>query len=268
MKWLEKLVYKLERLIEPIAVPNLGLVLIVGQVLCYIAAQLNPGIYAKFILLAPEVMKGEVWRLFTFIFAFPPGISPLFAIIAWLFFNFCASLVEQTWGTARFNLYILIGYVATVIAAFAYRNHIASSVFIAQSVLLAVATLHPKLVIRLMFILPVEIRWLGYLSWTFTIYALITGAEPRGLVLAGVANYLIMFGPMQLQRLKDYRRRSEWKQKTAAIKAKPRHTCEVCGVDSNSDPEMDFRYCSQCSGARAYCEQHLRNHEHVVESGE
>ncbi|MFC1758917.1 hypothetical protein ACFL2H_09130 [Planctomycetota bacterium] len=268
MKWLEKLVYKLERLIDPIAVPNLGLVLIVGQIICYLAMRFDPDLYGQFLLITPAVRQGEVWRLFTFIFAIPPNTGPLWAIIGWWFFHFASSMVERAWGTARFNLYVLVGYLATVVAAFAFPEFPATTLFLVESVFLALATLHPKLVIRVMFILPVEIRWLAYLAWIGTIYTLITVAPLRGLIIAGIFNYLVFFTPMHLQRLKDYRRRAEWQQKTAVMKAKPRHTCEVCGVDSNTDPEIDFRYCSQCTGAKAYCEQHLRNHEHVVKSGD
>ncbi|MCA9215087.1 MAG: hypothetical protein KDB27_18590 [Planctomycetales bacterium] len=265
MKWLEKLVYRMERMIAPVAVPNLALVIIVGQFICYMAAQANPELYGQFILTGAQVMDGEVWRLFTFVFAFPPDSMILFALIAWLFFHFLASLLEHAWGTAKFNLYLLIGYIAAVIAAFIYPTIQATPLVMASSVFLAAAAIHPHLVIRIMFILPVEIRWLAYLNWIGIVYMLIVGDMAlRTITLAGVINYLMFLGPMYVQRMQNYKRRAEWNEKVAVQKSKPRHTCTVCGIDSNQNPDMDFRYCSQCEGAQAYCEQHLRDHEHIV----
>ena len=47
------------------------------------------------------------------------------------------------------------------------------------------------------------------------------------------------------------------------IKGVPFHKCHVCGITDVDDPDMTFRYCSQCNGNYEYCEDHLHNHEHV-----
>ena len=38
-----------------------------------------------------------------------------------------------------------------------------------------------------------------------------------------------------------------------------------CGLGQSSawNPELMFRYCSKCSGAHEYCQDHLFTHEHV-----
>lgn len=43
------------------------------------------------------------------------------------------------------------------------------------------------------------------------------------------------------------------------------HTCSVCGRTNITNPELMFRYCSKCSGAHEYCQDHLFTHEHVKE---
>lgn len=41
------------------------------------------------------------------------------------------------------------------------------------------------------------------------------------------------------------------------------HRCCVCGITELDDPNMTFRYCSQCNGNYEYCENHIYNHVHV-----
>ncbi|MBQ1400621.1 MAG: hypothetical protein IIZ51_11865 [Lachnospiraceae bacterium] len=41
------------------------------------------------------------------------------------------------------------------------------------------------------------------------------------------------------------------------------HRCSVCGITELDDPEMEFRYCSQCEGQYEYCADHLFTHKHV-----
>jgi len=41
------------------------------------------------------------------------------------------------------------------------------------------------------------------------------------------------------------------------------HKCHICGRTSESNPELNFRYCSKCNGGYEYCEEHLFTHEHV-----
>jgi hypothetical protein len=37
----------------------------------------------------------------------------------------------------------------------------------------------------------------------------------------------------------------------------------ICGRTELTDPQMQFRYCSKCSGGLEYCEEHIFTHEHV-----
>jgi hypothetical protein len=43
----------------------------------------------------------------------------------------------------------------------------------------------------------------------------------------------------------------------------PFHRCTACGITDKSHPKMDFRYCPECDGQYGYCQDHIRNHEHV-----
>jgi hypothetical protein len=200
------------------------------------------------------------------VFAVRQGVL-IFAIFGWLLLYYMGSALEQTWGTARFNLFLLLGYLATLPSVFIVRDMAASTFFIGESIFLAFATLYPYFVIRVMFILPVQIRWLALLAWAHLGYTLLAGSwMARLLVVASLFNYFMFFGTTFFAKMKNAQRRREWAKKTAVNTSKPRHSCEVCGIDSNTDPDMDFRYCSQCDGTRAYCSEHLRNHEHLRDS--
>ena len=43
------------------------------------------------------------------------------------------------------------------------------------------------------------------------------------------------------------------------------HRCTVCGRTDTEFPDLEFRYCSRCSGYHCYCEDHINNHEHIEE---
>ena len=70
------------------------------------------------------VFRGQIWRLFTFLiepYGFSSGMGMLLSILFFviqvqLFFLFGRSL-EQAWGTFRFNMYFLSGYLFNIIAA-------------------------------------------------------------------------------------------------------------------------------------------------------
>ena len=43
------------------------------------------------------------------------------------------------------------------------------------------------------------------------------------------------------------------------------HRCSVCGRTDVSHPDLEFRYCSRCTGYHCYCQDHIGNHEHITE---
>ena len=44
--------------------------------------------------------------------------------------------------------------------------------------------------------------------------------------------------------------------------------CAVCGKSADEHPELEFRYCSKCSGYRCYCQDHINNHAHITNISE
>jgi hypothetical protein len=136
-------------------------------------------------------------------------------------------------------------------------------------VFLAFARLNPDFTMMLFFILPVKIKWLALLTWLGYGYGLLTGrTSTRLAILAAVGNFLVFFARDIVVSLRHGRRTMARKTREFAEANEPRHRCHVCGKTDRSNPELDFRYCSQCAGDQCYCPEHIRNHAHVVAADE
>ncbi len=85
----------------------------------------------------------------------------MFAFFFWYLFYLMGTALERSWGTFRYNVFLLIGYVDTVGVAFIVPDVPANNAFLQGSVFLAFAYLFPDFVMYIFFILPVKIKWLG-----------------------------------------------------------------------------------------------------------
>jgi hypothetical protein len=261
---------KLERKLGRFAVPHVTIVLIACQVVVFVA-NLGPqrqGVQpiSEMLALVPAaVLQGEVWRLFTFL-VIPPASNVIFAFFFWYLFYLMGTALERTWGVFRYNVYLLVGYVATVGLAFIVPDVPATNLFLQASVFLAFAYLYPDFELYIFFVLPVKIKWLALFTWIGYAYTMIVGGWlPRLLVLASVCNFLLFFGKDIWLRLRTGQRRMYNQARRLAVREPAYyHRCTVCGITDRTDPQMEFRYCSKCAGNHAYCMDHLRSHDHVT----
>jgi hypothetical protein len=256
---------RLDRLVRLIAVPNLTMFIIVGQLLMFFAAFGDDTLLERSLLVWDKVLEGEVWRLLTFFFV-PPTTDVIFLIFAYLIFYMMGNALEAYWGVVRYNSFLWLGAIMTIAAAGICHDQGVSGKFLQGTVFLAFATINPDFELRLFFVLPVKVKWLAMIQGIGYGVALIIGPwSTKVVVLASFGNYLIFFAPELFSRVRSTHRRVQWDKRQSQADATPRHTCRTCGVNSLGDPNMDFRYCSQCAGEHAYCEAHLRDHQHVVE---
>jgi hypothetical protein len=237
--------------------------LIVVQVVAYLLNLENPELVQRLELVPQKVLAGEYWRLAT-LWAVPPTYDLLFAFFFWYFLYFMGIALEQYWGAFRYNLFLVVGYLATVVVAFVTPNVAVSNGFLFGSIFLAFAHLNPEFVIYLFFILPLKIKWLAMLIWAGYAWTFLSSPwETRLAILASVANFALFFGPEILNRARTGRRRLAQQRETRVRQDEPFHRCRVCGITEKSHPGTEFRYCSQCAGTCCYCLEHIRNHEHV-----
>ena len=112
---MNKWVYRLERRFGRICIQNLMLVIIVGQAMVYLATVLTPGLglVSQLSLSWPAVMRGQVWRLLTFVFI-PETFQPFGLLLSLYFYYLVGHTLEQTWGDFRFNVYYLLTMAPTM----------------------------------------------------------------------------------------------------------------------------------------------------------
>lgn len=263
---------RLERRFGKYAISNLTLFLVVGQLAAYVLSLTKPAFAAKLVLVPTLVLGGEVWRLVSFMFM--PPASGLFGMVGvfitlYVTFLFGRSL-ESHWGDFRFNLFVGCLWALTTLGGFVTPYVVTSNVGLYSSFLVAFAYLSPDFEIRLMFILPIKVKWLGWLTWFGWIAMFGAGLAYGHLewtlgIAAAIATFLLFFGNDIYLRLRGVSRRAAKVQRDRVEASTANHRCTTCGVTDLDDPQMSFRYCSKCSGRHAYCKDHLKDHEHVVE---
>ena len=112
MNWLDKL----ERKYGRYAIPNLMQYICITMVAIFAFDLLMPGVglsyYAAFY--RPLILRGQIWRLVTFIFL-PPSSNNLFMLLAIYFYYFIGRDLEYHWGSFRFNVYYLCGVLVCIL---------------------------------------------------------------------------------------------------------------------------------------------------------
>lgn len=272
------------------AIKNISLMLL----LCYVAGYLISLINARFLsflTLNPyAILHGEVWRLVTWILI-PPSSPGLFTIIMLLFYYNIGTSLEHTWGTYRYNVYLLSGMFFTVIGSFVWMAveyamagwgmdaAFASEVFsrysayfstyyINMSIFLAFAATFPEVQVLLMFLIPVKVKWLGILYGLVLVYDFLFSVNmvARIAIASSLLNFVIFFLTSRSRihmSPKQIKRKMEFRQDIRKNPKVTRHKCAICGQTDEDDPSLEFRFCSKCNGNYEYCQQHLFTHTHV-----
>jgi hypothetical protein len=260
---------KLERSLGRFAVPNLALYLVFGQVTVYLAILIGRFDPEWFVFVPRFALMGQWWRVFTFVLM-PPSMSVIFIGFAWWIFYMMGNALETHWGVFHFNLFVFLGAAFTIGLSFLSPDMRVTNAFLAGSVFLAFSYLNPEFEMLIFFVLPVKIKWMALFTWVVYGYELaIGGWSTRLQVIAATGNFFLFFGRDLVQRARAGRRSMARAAERTASSGRPaqhRHRCRICGKTDQSNPELDFRYCSKCAGDECYCPEHSRNHEHVVAS--
>ncbi len=262
MKWLDKL----ERRLGKFAIKNLMgyIVGITGIVYALAYFDRSGAVIGKLMLIPELIMRGEVWRLFTYVFI-PPGTTIIWIMFILYFYYMIGSALEHEWGSFRFNMFYLTGMLGTTIAAF-ITGYGATATYINLSMFLAFARIYPDYQLLLFFVIPVKVKYLAMLNWAYIVFTVLVGDVSIKLIaIVSIMNYFLFFGRAIVTRSKSNRQvhynrrrfRSEIPRDLTI------HRCTICGKTEKDDPNMDFRYCPECEGDYEYCMDHVRNHEHV-----
>lgn len=287
---------RLRRKLEKYAIPNLTLYLIICYGIGYLMQYLVPAGY-QYLMLDPFlVLKGQVWRLVTWILI-PPDSSNIFFVLITLYLYYSlGGLLERIWGTYKYNVYLFSGLLFTILGAFVlcgysvlmgaqptmytglYLLNNGSAVYFGQfstyyinmSIFLACAASIPDVQVLLMFIFPIKVKWLGIVYGIILLVNCIQGGIATWIVVIfSLLNFLVFFlrskGKMHLS-VGQIKRQQEFHQKMRSAgqtKGITRHKCAICGRTELDGDDLEFRFCSKCNGNYEYCQYHLFTHEHV-----
>ncbi len=181
MKWFDKL----ERKFSKYAINNLIYYVIGMYVIGFIIKSFYPAVFmAYFPLDASKIIhEGQIWRIVTFLFQ-PPSTNILFLAIALYFYYMIGSVLENVWGSFKFNMYFFVGVILHVIAAiviylawgivFSFDTY-----YINMSLFLAFATINPDVQLLLFFFIPIKIKWLAILDGAIFVATIVFGFAYR-----------------------------------------------------------------------------------------
>jgi len=208
--WLDKL----ERKFGWFALPNLALYLVILQVFGYIVYLLsanNPEMILKIFLIPELVLKGEIWRLITFM-AIPMHTNIFIMLIALTFLYFVLSSLEAHWGEFKTTFYLAIAVFLSIAFSFIAHYPITSFLPIELSLFFAMATLFPEYEVRLYMILPVKMKWIALLSAAFLLFSfIIADLHYKIYTILVYTNYMLFFGPQLYTNIKLKLRRNRFK---------------------------------------------------------
>ena len=283
-----KFIDKLERKFGRFGIPNLTIYMIVCYVIGYALMIVNPGILNWLSLEPAYILRGQVWRLVTWVL-YPPSTSGVlwFAIAVLFFYYPIGTSLERTIGTFKYTLYILSGVIFTILGAFILYfllggnvlvGNVFSTYYISLSTFLAYAMCYPDMQVLLMFIIPVKMKWMAIFYVVIVVYEMIqyvmAGAWYLVIpIVASLLNFIIFYfgtkdfsryNPKAIHRRNEFRRAMEpqgrMKSGSGSV---TKHKCAICGRTELDDPNLEFRFCSRCNGNYEYCQDHLFTHTHV-----
>src|SRR5246127_4899987 len=227
MTWLDKL----ERRFGFLGIPGLIRIVIGFTALVYVLVYLNRG-FELFLTLDPDlILRGQVWRLVTYIFL-PQTFSPLWVLLALWFLWFIGEGLERAWGPFRLTLYFFVGMIGTTVAAFFFGSNFSNGMLIA-SFFFAFARFYPDEVVYILFILPVKIKWLAWVFAAFLLLGFVLNSNSyRAALIAAFANYFIFFGP-EIVRQATHRHEVSTRRRRFDAHSRDAdqalHRCAVCG---------------------------------------
>lgn len=157
---------------------------------------------------------------------------------------------------------------------YTYMSGEFSTYFISMSIFLAFAATFPEVEIYLFMILPIKVKALGIIyGILLVIEALGMGINGLFVVGASLLNFVIFFFTTKntfSRNIRNIKRKVDNMKKEQEANVKKtmhaskitKHKCAICGRTDESNPELQYRFCSKCNGNYEFCQDHLFSHKH------
>ena len=246
---------RLEKSLGRFAIPGLIRYVVAFNALVFLIVTFEPGYEAVLELDRSAILRGEVWRLVTWIFI--PETTRILWIIFYLLFTWwIGDMLESSWGAFRLNAYYLLGMLLCIASALFFGVS-GGNFFLNLSLFLAVATLAPNFEILLFLILPVKMKWVALFSLLLPALYLVFGPlSAKMMVIMCLGNYLLFFGPAFLRNRMDQRQTANRRARfqSASKSSESLHRCETCGATEISHPDAEFRVTAT---GQEFCLDHL-----------
>ena len=256
---------------------NLMMYISIANVAFWVLGAINRPFLSYLSFDAAAILHGQVWRLVTFML-YPPSTG-LLAFIAFYFYYWIGSTLEQYWGSGQFTIYFFSGVILTILYGFLIYFITGSNVrldsqYIYLSMFFSFAALFPDMQVLFMFLIPIKMKYLAIVDAVFFALAVITNPFPVNLLpVVAVLNFFLFCGGDLLGRVRPNRASRStvnFRKESRRIRREQQsrlytHKCAVCGRTDVDYPNLEFRYCSRCQGYHCFCIDHINNHIHFTE---
>lgn len=282
-----------ERRFGKYAISNLSLKLVILYVIGYALYFIQPAVFSLLTLDMSAVLHGQIWRILSWLLVPPDAGSNLFFVAIMLYFYYSiGTSLERVWGDYKYNVYIFLGILLTIVSAFLwfaflcirgysgvdlasmtlYGSPNFSTYYINMSIFLAFALTFPEAQVYLFFVLPIKVKYLGWIDVAFLLMSFAGGSSAERFVIgAALLNVVLLylrsrnwmsFTPGEVRRRRKFRQ-SMAEAKRSAPGSSAMHRCAICGRTEKDGDQLEFRYCSKCEGGLEYCQDHLFTHVHI-----
>lgn len=110
--WLDRFCYKHPRL----GIPNLMMYIVIGNIAVYLLDNFSGGACSAMLAFIPAgILRGQLWRLVTFIFVPASGYNLIFFALFLYMYYFIGNMLEREWGSVKFTVYYGIGVLANIV---------------------------------------------------------------------------------------------------------------------------------------------------------
>jgi membrane associated rhomboid family serine protease len=260
---MDRLLARLERRFGKYAVENLTVVIVGGMAAVFVVGMMNPRFLELLVLDLEQVKRGQVWRLFTYLFL-PTSGSMLWILLSIYWVWLIGSNLEAEWGAFKFNVYYLVGMLGTTAAAWLVGGG-ATNEYLNHSLFFAFATLFPDFEIFLFFLLRIKVKWLALLDAGYLALSFFEGSSiQRAAIVAALLNYFLFFSGTLWALLRSRNLQVRQAARRASLERPPRatggRTCAICGKSEDDGADIRVCSCAKCGGPRTLCLEHARNH--------
>lgn len=157
-----------------------------------------------------KIMHGQIWRLVSYIFI-ASGQGSVMFLLQLLFVYFTGNMLQNRWGTLRFNLFYFCGVgLSSIVGMF---TGYATNYYVNLSLMLAVAILYPLMQVNLYGILPIRMKWLALIEVALLLPGIVNGTWGiRIAILVSLINAALFLSDNLVKQIRESYRRYRWKK--------------------------------------------------------